>query len=89
MIVNFSVNSARALFHKNVNLHLKDGSVIINIQITALIKTDQGTLLKCVSGRRQGDDPIQVPLRNVAWAEQLNKIIIDEAKATENNSRGD
>ncbi len=33
---NFSLNSAKSFIGKNVNLHLKDGSVIINVYLTGI-----------------------------------------------------
>ena len=35
---NFSANSARSFLGRNVNLHLKDGAVIINVQLTRIHK---------------------------------------------------
>ena len=35
---NFSVNSAKSFIGKNVNLHLKDGAVIVNVQLTGIHK---------------------------------------------------
>ena len=35
---NFSANSAKSYIGKNVNLHLKDGAVIINVELTRIRK---------------------------------------------------
>ena len=35
---SFSANSAKSYIGKNVNLHLKDGAVIVNVQLTKLHK---------------------------------------------------
>jgi hypothetical protein len=69
---NFSLNSAKSFLGKNVNLHLKDGSVIINVQLTGIRKGEfgKGNLLEYVpyGNRRSG----RIQLRNIAWAELLN-----------------
>ncbi len=67
---NFIV--ARALLGKNVNLHLKDGSVIVNVRLLEFLKDKFGrkAFIRCVPyGKR---DAFKVSLRNIAWAEQLN-----------------
>jgi hypothetical protein len=69
---NFSLNSAKSFLGKNVNLHLKDGSVIINVQLTGIRKRElgKGNLVEYVPyGNRK---VICMPLRNIAWAEMLN-----------------
>jgi hypothetical protein len=69
---NFGLNSAKSFLGKNVNLHLKDGAVIINVQLTGIRKGEfgKGNLLEYVpyGNRRIG----QIPLRSIAWAELLN-----------------
>ncbi len=72
----FSLNTARSFLGKNVNLHLKDGSVIINVFLEEIQKDDlrKQNFAKCVPyGRRNA---LRVPLRNIAWAELLNLNII-------------
>lgn len=72
----FSVNMAKSLLKKNVNLHLKDGSVIINVQFTEIQKDDlrRETFVKCVPyGERS---TFKIPLKNIAWAELLNLNLI-------------
>jgi hypothetical protein len=36
----FSLNMAKSLLGRNVNLHLRDGSVIINVQLTEIQKDE-------------------------------------------------
>jgi len=69
---SFSANSARSYVGRNVNLHLKDGAVIINVQLTKIHKGEgkNNNLIEySLQGNRKG---IRVPLRNIAWAEMLN-----------------
>ena len=76
---NFSLNSARSFLGKNVNLHLKDGAVIINVQLTRIRKGDlgRGNLIEYVPfGNRK---VALIPLRTVAWAELLNLSLFQTA----------
>jgi hypothetical protein len=76
---NFSLNSAKSFLGKNVNLHLKDGAVIVNVQLTRIRKGDvgKGNLLEYVPyGNRK---IARIPLRNVAWAELLNLDFFETA----------
>jgi len=75
---NFSVNSARSYLGKNVNLHLKDGAVIINVQLLGIHKgTGKNSLIKYTpNGNRRATF---IPLRNVAWAELLNTNLLGKA----------
>ena len=79
LMENFSLNSARSFLGRNVNLHLKDGAVIINVQLTRIRKDDlgKGNLLEYVPfGNRK---VTLIPLRNVAWAELLNLNLFQTA----------
>jgi hypothetical protein len=76
MMEKFSVNMAKSFLGKNVNLHLKDGSVIINVQFTEIQKDKFGReiLVKCVPyGERS---TFKIPLKSIAWAEMLNLNLI-------------
>jgi hypothetical protein len=69
---NFSLNSAKSFLRKNVNLHLKDGAVIINVRLTGIRKSDFGKA-NLVEYVPYGNQKVAcIPLRNIAWAELLN-----------------
>ena len=71
-----SLNSAKSFLGKNVNLHLKDGSVIINVQLTGIRKGNlgKGKLVEYVPyGNRR---LVRIPLRNIAYAEMLNLMLM-------------
>ena len=79
LMENFSLNSAKSFLGRNVNLHLKDGAVIINVQLTRIRKGDlgKGNLLEYVPfGNRK---VALIPLRSVAWAEMLNLNLFQTA----------
>ena len=67
-----SINAAKSLLGRNVNLHLKDGSVIVNVLLAEIEKDEFGrrALIKCVPyGRR---DALKILLKNIAWTQLLN-----------------
>jgi len=68
----FSMNTAKSFLGKNVNLHLKDGSVIINVQLAEIQRDEmrRETLVRCVPYGNKGT--FRVPMKNIAWAELLN-----------------
>lgn len=69
---SFSANSAKSYIGKNVNLHLKDGAVIVNVHLTKLHKCagKNNNLIEYISqGKHKAT---KLPLRNIAWAEMLN-----------------
>jgi hypothetical protein len=73
---SFSLNSAKSYIGKNVNLHMKDGSVIVNVQLTAIRKgqPSKNSLLEYVPYGYSRTT--KIPIRNVAYAEMLNKMFI-------------
>jgi hypothetical protein len=69
---SFSANSARSFIGRNVNLHLKDGAVIVNVQLTKMHKgvgKNNHLIEYAPLGNRKATC---MPLRNIAWAEMLN-----------------
>jgi hypothetical protein len=76
---SFCLNSAKSFIGKNVNLHLKDGTVIINVRLTDIRKSDLGkeSLVEFVpyGGCKSG----QIPLKRIAWAEMLNLTLLQTA----------
>jgi hypothetical protein len=75
----FSLNSAKSFLGKNVNLHLKDGAVIVNVQLTSIRKNDlgKGSLIEYVPyGNRKR---ARMLLKHVAWAELLNLSLMETA----------
>jgi hypothetical protein len=72
----FNVNTAKSFLGKNVNLHLKDGSVIVNVLLSDIERDEYArhASVQCVPyGRKSA---FKIPLKNVAWAELLNLSLI-------------
>jgi hypothetical protein len=72
---SFNANSARSFLGKHVNLHLKDGAVIINVQLTAIHK-GSGKKNNMIEYGLKNRKATRIPLRNIAWAEMLNTSLI-------------
>jgi hypothetical protein len=82
----FGVNTAKSYLGRNVNLHLKDGSVIVNVLLTEIQKDEfrRNAFVECVPYRRK--NVFKIPLKNVAWAELLNlNLILLGNKGSDNN----
>jgi hypothetical protein len=74
--MTFNLNVARSFLGKNVNLHLKDGSVIVNVQLAEIQKDTlkRKLFVKCVS--HGNGSTFKIPLKSIAWAELLNLNLI-------------
>jgi hypothetical protein len=76
---HFSLNSAKSFLGKNVNLHLKDGAVIVNVLLVNIKKGEYGKR-KLVEYSVYGKRKVGIiPLRKIAWAELLNLNLIQIA----------
>ena len=74
------MNVAKSFLGKNVNLHLKDGSVIVNVQLVE-IKRDEVRKEVFVNRVSYGKgNTLQIPLRNIAWAKLVDLNIFELRK---------
>lgn len=73
------LNIVKSFVGKNVNLHLKDGSVIINVHLTRIRRSEYGKekLIEYVPYRNRRIS--KIPLRSIAWVELLNLSIMQRA----------
>lgn len=72
----FGINTAKSLLGRNVNLHLKDGSVIVNVRLAEIKKDEfkRKAFIKCIPYGRK--NALRIPLRNIAWAKRLNLNLV-------------
>jgi len=70
-MLRFDLNWARSNIGRKVNLHLKDGSVIVNVLITNALRSSQksSVLYYTIPFRNKFG---KVHLREIAWAERLD-----------------
>jgi hypothetical protein len=73
----FGINTAKSFLGRNVNLHLKDGSVIVNVQLAEIRKDEfgRGSFVECIP-YGTGRNTFKIPLKSIAWAELLNMNLI-------------
>jgi len=79
---NLNKNSAQIYVGRHVNLHLKDGSVIINVLITDVqrnIHKKNASLCYAVPSKKIRE----VLLKKVEWAEPLNLFSRDNSARDE------
>jgi len=72
----FNINTVKSLLGRNVNLHLKDGSVIVNVVLAEIQKDKfrRKVFVKCIPyGRKRS---LKIPLRNINRADLLNLNLI-------------
>jgi len=79
---SFNTNCARSLLGKNVNLHMKDGSVIVNVQL-GRIQRGEFKKQRFVTFIPFGEgNSFRIPLESIAWAELLNLDLIIGGEAS-------
>ncbi|MCW3980272.1 MAG: hypothetical protein NWF11_02235 [Candidatus Bathyarchaeota archaeon] len=74
-VERFNLNVARAFIGHHVNLHMKDGSVLVNVCVTHIRREkDNGKpAIFCIS--QHGNQPSRIFLKEIQWMEQLNPFI--------------
>ncbi len=71
----FNLNVARAFIGRHVNLHLKDGSVLINVYISDAKREDgRKPAVYCIAQHRKL--PLRIFLKEIRWMEQLNPHLL-------------
>jgi len=72
----FNLNVARAFIGRNVNLHLKDGSVLINVYVADAKRIKDGGRPAVLFIGRPSKPPLRVMLKEIEWMEQLNPNLL-------------
>jgi len=77
------LNALKSFLGKNVNLHLKDGSVIINVRVENITrdKLNGNLTLRCVPFRKE-KETIHVLVKNLAWAETINPLLLSTPRGS-------
>lgn len=72
----FNLNVARSYVGCNVNLHLKDGSVIVNVLVTEAVPSrhNGGATIRLTTPKRK--KAMKISLKEIAWAERLNPYLL-------------
>lgn len=74
-----NLNVARAFVGHHINLHLKDGSVLVNVLVAEAKRHEDGgrPAVFCVTQLKK--PPLRVFLREIEWMEQLNPHLLVDA----------
>lgn len=74
---SFNLNVARSFLGRNVNLHLRDGSVIVNVQLAEIQrdKMRKEVFIRCVPYGK--GKMLQIPLRKIAWAKLVDLNVVE------------
>lgn len=78
-IERFNLNVARAFIGRHVNLHLKDGSVLVNVYVADAKREENNgkPAVLCITQPRK--PPLKVFLKEIKWMEQLNPHLLVNA----------
>jgi len=78
-IERFNLNVARAFIGHHVNLHLKDGSVLVNVYVADAKREENNgkPAVLCITQPRK--PPLKVFLKEIKWMEQLNPHLLVNA----------
>ncbi|MEE8632830.1 MAG: hypothetical protein V3T10_05985 [Candidatus Bathyarchaeia archaeon] len=71
----FNLNAARAFVGRNVNLHLRDGSVLVNVYV-ADAKREMESGKPAIFYRSRSKRPsLKLLLRDVDWMEKVSPLL--------------
>ena len=76
--LRFNMNMARTLVGKNVNVYLKDGSVILNVRVVTA-KSGKGNGGPNISCKAFKQRLLKISLKEIAWTESLNPYFAERA----------
>jgi len=70
-MLRFDLNSARSHVGRKVNLHLKDGSVIVNVLIVDATPKEDSHSRSALYFRTPEKKTMRITVREIEWAERL------------------
>ncbi len=76
----FNLNAARAFVGRYVNLHLKDGSVFINVFVADAKREEESGKPAVLCVVQPEKLRLRFLLREITWVEQLNPYLLMNAK---------
>jgi hypothetical protein len=74
-IRGFNLNAARAFVGRNVNLHLKDGSVLVNIYVADAKREAVSGKPAIIYTSRSKKSRLKLLLREVDWMEKVSPLL--------------
>lgn len=70
--VSEKLRALRVLQGRRVNLHLEDGSVIVNVRLSGIHSDERGSLLRYETPFGEAE----IKLEDFSWAELLNLVLV-------------
>lgn len=77
LVEGLNLNVAKSFLGKNVNLHLKDGSVVVNVRVDEIRKDmlKGEVYVRCIPYGKAS--ALQIPLRKITWVKLLDLNLIE------------
>jgi hypothetical protein len=73
----FNLNVARAFVGRHVNLHLKDGSVLVNVYVADAKREEESGKPAVFCTAQPSKRPLRVFLKEIEWMDQLDHFLLD------------
>jgi len=74
--LRFDLNSARSHVGRKVNLHLRDGSVIVNVLVVDATPREDSHSRSTLHFRTPERKTRGIPVREIEWAERLDTHLL-------------
>ena len=75
-MLRFDLNSARAHVGRKVNLHLRDGSVIVNVLVVDATPKEDMNNRSTLYFRTPEKKMMRIQVREIEWAERLDTHLL-------------
>jgi len=75
-MLRFDLNSARSHVGRKVNLHLRDGSVIVNVLVVDAASKEDSQGRSALYFRTPEKKTMRIPVREIEWAERLEAHLL-------------
>ncbi len=71
-----NLNVARAFVGRRVNLHLKDGSVVVNVYVADAKREEESGKPAVFCTAKPSKRPFRIFLREIEWMDQLDHFLL-------------
>ena len=75
-MLRFDLNSARSHVGRKVNLHLKDGSVIVNVLVVEATSKEDNQNRSALYFKTSEKKTTRILVREIEWAERLDNHLL-------------
>lgn len=71
-----NLNVARAFVGRHVNLHLKDGSVLVNVYVADAKREEESGKPTVFCSAKPSKRPLRILLKEIEWIDQLEHFLL-------------